>query len=179
MNGPLSNVHTFINRLAGKNPKDGVIPTLQHNSILLTSNQQKAEAFSKYFEHPAPSKFPHLTPHVCKLHNKTKAKEEFLELFTERELLEALEEVNVDSASGEDEISYLMLTNSEPRFRKALIDVYNESWKQSTFPKIWKKSIITPVNKPNKPPERLSSYRPISLLPVLGKIMEKRIKKRL
>jgi hypothetical protein len=87
--------------------------------------------------------------------------------------------VNVDSASGEDEISYLMLTNSEPRFRKALIDVYNESWKQSTFPKIWKKSIITPVNKPNKPPERLSSYRPISLLPVLGKIMEKMIKKRL
>ena len=35
------------------------------------------------------------------------------------------------------------------------------------------------MNKPNKPPERLSSYRPISLLPVLGKIMEKMIKKRL
>jgi hypothetical protein len=42
---PLSNVHSFINRMAGKNTKDGIILTLQHNIILLTSNQHKAEAF--------------------------------------------------------------------------------------------------------------------------------------
>jgi hypothetical protein len=67
-----------------------------------------------------------------------------------------------------------MLINSEPTFRKALMDVYNKSWKLNTFPLIWKKA-----KKMNKPSERLSSYRPISLLLVLGKIMEKLKKKRL
>jgi hypothetical protein len=85
-----------------KNPKDGIIPTLWHNNIFLTSNQQKADGFLNYFQQPAPSKFSHLTLHVCKLHNQTKANEELMELFTEQKLAKALEEVNRNSASGEN-----------------------------------------------------------------------------
>jgi len=76
-----------------------------YTNILLTSNQQKAEVFSKYFGQPAPSTFPHLTLYVCKLYNKTKAMEKLMGLFTERKLFKALKKVNVDSASVEDEIN--------------------------------------------------------------------------
>ena len=83
MNSPQSNFLSFINQMLGKNLRDGIIPILQHSGIVLTNNQQKAEAFSKYFEHPSPSIFPRLTPPVCKFHNKTNAKEELVELFIE------------------------------------------------------------------------------------------------
>ena len=47
------------------------------------------------------------------------------------------------------------------------------------FPKGWEIPFIKPIRKKGKPQEKSSSYRPIYLLPVLGKIMEKMIQKRL
>lgn len=47
------------------------------------------------------------------------------------------------------------------------------------FPKIWKNSKIIPIKKPNKPDNCPLSYRPISLLSSLSKILEKVIKEKL
>ena len=47
------------------------------------------------------------------------------------------------------------------------------------FPLIWKISIITMVAKAGKPPTKVSSYRPISLLPLLSKLFEKILLQRL
>ena len=49
----------------------------------------------------------------------------------------------------------------------------------SYFPAIWKLSIIILIHKPNKPTNAASSYRPISLLPVLAKLFEKLLLKRI
>ena len=47
------------------------------------------------------------------------------------------------------------------------------------YQKKWKKSIIIPILKPGENPKSPSSYRPISLLSCLGKLMEKIIKKKI
>jgi hypothetical protein len=47
------------------------------------------------------------------------------------------------------------------------------------FPSIWKLSVIILIHKPNKPKNEPSSYRPLSLLPVLGKLFEKVMLKRI
>jgi hypothetical protein len=47
----------------------------------------------------------------------------------------------------------------------------------SHFPKIWKFAVIILVHTPNKPKHLSSSYHPISLLPVLGKLFEKALLK--
>jgi hypothetical protein len=47
----------------------------------------------------------------------------------------------------------------------------------SHFPKIWKFAVIILVHKPNKPKHLSSSYRSISLLPVVGKLFEKALLK--
>jgi len=41
------------------------------------------------------------------------------------------------------------------------------------FPGQWKVSQIIPILKPGKPAEEVTSYTPISLLPILSKLFEK------
>jgi hypothetical protein len=41
------------------------------------------------------------------------------------------------------------------------------------FPVQWKVAQIMMIPKPGKPLEEVSSYRPISLLPIMSKILEK------
>ena len=46
--------------------------------------------------------------------------------------------------------------------------------KKGLFPKIWKRSIIIPIIKPGQEEsEKATKYRPISLLNVSGKVLEK------
>jgi len=46
-------------------------------------------------------------------------------------------------------------------------------------PLTWVSAIVIPILKPSKPPDKVDSYRPVSLLPVLGKILERILLKRL
>jgi hypothetical protein len=47
------------------------------------------------------------------------------------------------------------------------------------FPTIWKVAKVIPIDKPNKPPSDVNSYRPISLLSSLSKLLERIIASRL
>ena len=49
---------------------------------------------------------------------------------------------------------------------------FNASKKLGYFPDQWKKSVITMILKPDKLAALPGSYRPISLLPVIGKLLE-------
>ncbi|KAL4113895.1 hypothetical protein QTP88_017451 [Uroleucon formosanum] len=68
--------------------------------------------------------------------------------------------------------SQYMLSRSqaEPLIRQGVLE---------QFPSTWKSAVNIPILKPSKPPDKADSYRPISLLPVLGKILEKLLLKRL
>jgi hypothetical protein len=47
------------------------------------------------------------------------------------------------------------------------------------FPAQWKVAQIILILKPGKPPNELTSYQPISLLPTVSKVLEKLLLKRL
>ncbi|GFU40210.1 RNA-directed DNA polymerase from mobile element jockey [Trichonephila clavipes] len=47
------------------------------------------------------------------------------------------------------------------------------------FPNAWKTAVVIPILKPGGNPKLAESHRPISLLPVLGKLAEKIISTRL
>lgn len=66
--------------------------------------------------------------------------------------------------------------------RKAILLItalFNGILRTSWYPSAWKVSQITMVPKPGKPQHLTSSYRPISLLPVLSKVFEKVLSRRL
>ena len=55
---------------------------------------------------------------------------------------------------------------------KPLVIIFKKSTKSHCYPDIWKKPNIIPAHKKND--KRLvNNYRPISLLPIFGKIFEK------
>ena len=72
-----------------------------------------------------------------------------------------------DSAPGDDTIVYSMLKNAPRTFLHQLTHLYTRSLQDGRLPSCWKTATIVPNPKKN------NTYRPISLLPVLGKVMEK------
>ena len=72
-----------------------------------------------------------------------------------------------DSTPGEDTISYSMLKNAPPVFLQQLADLFTRSLQSGRLVTCWKLATIVPIPKKN------NAYRPISLLSVIGKVMEK------
>ena len=57
--------------------------------------------------------------------------------------------------------------------------MYNRIWDEGTIPEDWKLSITIPILKPGKDPTNQNSYRPISLLNCISKVLERMINRRL
>ena len=76
------------------------------------------------------------------------------------------------NSSGIDCLSWKILEISLPVILPYLLDIFNGSLDSGIFPAEWKKSTIKPIPK-KKNPSELKDFRPISLLPVLSKILEK------
>ncbi|GFT48728.1 probable RNA-directed DNA polymerase from transposon BS [Trichonephila clavipes] len=96
------------------------------------------------------------------------------EILTNSELRETVGHIRCAKSPGPD--------NFHPEFLKylgcnalsVLLTLYNHSWKYGV-PAIWKKAIVVPIPKKNKPLDDLNSYRPISLTSILSKVMERMI----
>ncbi|XP_017487099.1 PREDICTED: RNA-directed DNA polymerase from mobile element jockey-like [Rhagoletis zephyria] len=80
---------------------------------------------------------------------------------------------------GLDKISYPIIKHLPSLLLFRLVNHYNNIFRTASIPQVWKTSAIIPILKPGKPPCEVTSYRPISLLPCLGKLLEKIIATRL
>ena len=65
-----------------------------------------------------------------------------------------------------------MLKICEPSIRKPLEIILKSCLENGIFPLEWKKANIVPIQKENDK-QSLANYRPISLLPICGKIFER------
>ena len=72
-----------------------------------------------------------------------------------------------DSSPGEDTISYSMIKHAPTAYLQQLASLYTRSLQEGKLAPQWKLATIIPIPKKNK------THRPISLLSVVGKIMEK------
>jgi ribonuclease HI len=59
--------------------------------------------------------------------------------------------------------------------REELLRVMNLSWKLGHTPRAWREAEIVAIAKPGKPLDRPESYRPISLLQCVSKLMERMV----
>ena len=81
---------------------------------------------------------------------------------------------HVQTRFGCDEISVRMIKLSDYALVYPLKLIFSNSIRTGVFPNIWKLANVVPVHKKDKK-NLLKNYRPISLLPIFGKIFEKLI----
>ena len=75
-------------------------------------------------------------------------------------------------ATGLDDLPSRLLKDSAACISKPISYIINMSLKTSMVPTVWKNAKITPIYK-SGPTNNTENYRPISVLPVLSKVLEK------
>lgn len=99
--------------------------------------------------------------------------------FTPNEVKYAIDKYPLKKSPGFDHITAEVARCLPKKAIIHLTHLFNSVLRLSYFPTLWKFSIIILVPKPNKPPDSISSYRPISLLPFFAKILERLLLKRI
>jgi hypothetical protein len=85
-----------------------------------------------------------------------------------------IEGMDNKKAPGEDGITAEIFKQTFKIFPASITAMYNSCLKTGIFPEIWKKAKISPITKPDiQNSQDVTKYRPISLLNIGGKILEK------
>lgn len=89
------------------------------------------------------------------------------------DVITAIHKLPLRKSPGYDLISSEVLRQLPVVGARFLLFLFNAILRTSYFPIQWKFSTVIMVPKPNKPSHLSSSYRPISLLPVVSKLFER------
>ncbi|KAF2347348.1 Endonuclease/exonuclease/phosphatase [Trinorchestia longiramus] len=143
----------------------------------------KANALADHYRErltsPSPSPFPQhtLIPLAIALNDDTPSV--INDPFNIQELNRVLTSMR-GTATGHDDIHNEHLKHMPDNYKTWLLQLYNKSLQSGMLPTVWQPAIIIiPLPKPNKPLTSVDSYRPISLLSCVQKLMERLIVSRL
>ena len=88
------------------------------------------------------------------------------------EITKIIRSLDPIKAHGHDEISIRMLKLCDSSISKPSFLLFKHSLENECFPNKWKKANIVPIHKKGDK-QLIQNYRPVSLLPICGKIFEK------
>lgn len=159
-------------------------PIKNSNNNWARSDQEKAEVFAKYLQNvfkPFPSEITTEEEKEIIDYLDTPLQMEVpIRKFTKTEITQIVrQEINIKKAPGFDLITGKILQELSEKCFKLITFIFNAMLRVSYFPCTWKVAQIIMIPKPGKKPEDVTSYRPISLLPILSKVFEKLYVKRL
>ena len=155
--------HRNLNKVIGKMQKPN-FPTI--------TSQADVDSFNEFFANIGPALHKTIQSNTrssnipCQLHSM------FLRQTDELETQKVLNEMKGKTSSGPDGVSSLLLKMSSNALTGPLTILINRCLRQGCFPKILKVAKVVPIYKEGDK-EDYSNYRPISLLPVFGKVMER------
>ena len=177
----------ILNELSNKSKKSTVSSIKQEN-IKLTDEQDIANAFNLHFttvvdqyidvippssnNDTAQHDFQPLTHFV-----KTKLPPDNMfqiPLITKQAVFKFLSTLDVKKSAGVDGISAHMLKLSAPYITHIITEICNLSITKNQFPNDWKTAVVTPLFKKGSTDDP-GNYRPISILPILSKLLERHV----
>jgi len=155
-----------------------LFPTKRISSVSTAEKQEKAYAFSNYFatiikklkttsfalvdfiwKKPSP-----ILPKTLKAFNFNYVSTVFVR--------KQLKRLKRKKATGVDELTTSMLKDCAEAVTPVVTHIINMSLKVGTFPSLWKQARVIPIHKSGSV-DTPGNYRPISVLPVLSKIIER------
>ena len=157
------------------------IPPLFINDELVIDGKEKADYFARSF-----TQNPMITVRTTSRMKQTIIAameagigERHNQDFTIAELSYALKAIKKESSPGEDGITYSMIKSFSSETVQELLCIYNQILALGKYPAQWKDGLIVPIPKLGKPSYEITSYRPITMLPCLGKVFERLLKNRI
>ena len=100
---------------------------------------------------------------------------QFSDNFSQREFTAALQHLKPGKALGPDSICPELILHAGAALKSWLRDFLSSCLCRLKIPKIWRRALVVAIPKPGKPVVDPKSYRPISLLCVPYKILERLI----
>ena len=161
---------SVLNRMIQKK-KFSNIPPLLENGLFVTNIDTKANIFNDYFVKQCcaittgstlPSFLPRSAPRLHSL------------VIDRGKVLRIIHALDSKKAHGCDDISISMIKMCDTSIVEPLCLIFEKCLETGVYPFIWKKANVIPVHKKNSRQSK-ENYRPISLLPLFGKIFEKLI----
>ena len=158
----------IINRAMNK-CRAPIIPPLLVNNVFILNCKEKAKLFNDFFCNQCKLIINNSTLPVFKF--LTDKRIDNLNLQND-EIVSLIRNLNPNKASGSDGISGHMLILCDDSIALPLKIMFKNILETSSYPDIWKRANVTPIFKKNDK-QAVKNYRPISLLPIIGKLFEK------
>jgi hypothetical protein len=167
-----------------KKPRTFLPPIKKPNGDWAKTDQEKAENFAEYLTtvfQPADNEASQDTENEIQQSLETPHQMSLpVRKITIQEVKHAIKHhTNPRKAPGFDLITGKVLQELTDKAFRALTQIFNAVTRTGHFPGNWKISTIIMISKPGKPTDQVTSYRPISLLPLISKVYEKLLLKRL
>ena len=93
-------------------------------------------------------------------------------VFSERDVTDVIKEIDVNKSSSIENMSARVLKDAFEYLLPQLTYMFNCSLKMNSFPNAWKKATVVPLQKSGDK-TNVNNLRPVSLLPLPGKLLEK------
>ena len=146
------------------------IPPLLENGTTISDFRQKCNIFNNFFANQCvPNNTPSQLPSA--LNMLTQSRLQHI-VSSEEKVATIILQLNSNKAHGCDKISISMLKICAYAVSKPLHLIFDKCLTDGVFPTAWKYANVQPVHKKDSRQIK-TNYRPISLLPICGKILEK------
>lgn len=163
--------------------KASLPPLTKNDTTIAVTNEDKAEVFRQHLSEifkPHPDIFnPILNAEITQYLDSPMPLYLPEKSFTPNEIKSTIQKYSLKKSPGFDLITAEVARCLPKKAILFLTHLFNSILRLSYFPLLWKFSNIILIPKPDKPLDLPSSYRPISLLPFLAKVLERLILKRL
>ena len=181
-NNPRKTWNTINNITGRTKDKSQSNFTLQTSNETLSDPEEVATYFNKHFcsiganLNPGNLKFPSNNSTVC-IH-QGQINSFVLFDITEDEIFNSISTLKPHASPGYDDITPMLIKLAAPHISKVLLHIFNASFSTGTFPTRMKTAKIIPIFKKGNKLD-VNNYRPISLLPIFSKCLEKIMSNRL
>ncbi|KAI8516468.1 hypothetical protein Bbelb_050490 [Branchiostoma belcheri] len=167
----------IINNFTGKTASKGQVQKIRRSDESCTSEPaEMAEEFNKYFSSCAADLARDIpVSEEDPLRHVPESTSTFrLRPVEETEVLNELLRLKPKKATGVDKIPSRLLKDSAPIIVKPLAHIFNLSISSGEVPDDWKLAKVSPIYKSGNK-DSVSNYRPVSVLNVASKVMEKMV----
>ena len=167
------NTHTLwktIHGLSNRAPPHTLNTSITFNNKIATTPTHIANCFTKQFTNTIKHATHKTNRHINRATHNIQG---YNITLTTSQVQEAIKQSKNNNSQGPDKLNIRHLKHIGPLGLAFLTSMFKTALNKNIIPHTWKLANIVPIPKPNKDTDKGTSYRPISLLSVIAKTLEK------